>query len=40
MRPKLVNDFAFKYVFGADTIDSNNALKALLKGGQTSDTKS
>ena len=31
MRPKLVNDFAFKYVFGADTKDSNNALKAILE---------
>ncbi len=31
MRPKLVNDFAFKYVFGADTKDSNDALKAVLE---------
>ena len=29
--PNLMNDFAFKYVFGADTIESNNALKGLLE---------
>ena len=31
MQPKLVNDFAFKYVFGADTVESNDALKGLLE---------
>jgi predicted transposase/invertase (TIGR01784 family) len=29
--PNLMNDFAFKYVFGADDIYSNNALKGMLE---------
>ncbi len=31
MYRSLLNDFAFKYVFGADTKESNEALKGILE---------